>query len=44
MEQLLIIIQQIYEFLDILSNYTQGGTRGTVRGVSTFPFLKLKNC
>ena len=24
MEQLLIIIQQIYEFLDILSNYTQG--------------------
>ena len=24
MEQLLIIIQQIYELLDILNNYTQG--------------------
>ena len=38
MAQLLIIIQQIYEFLDILNNYTQGETGGTVGGVSTFPF------
>ena len=37
MEQLLKIIQQIYELLDILNTYTQGETRGTVRGVSTFP-------
>ena len=37
MEQLLVIIQQIYELLDILNSYTQG-ERSDVRGVSTFPF------
>ena len=37
MEQLLVIIQQIYELLDILKQLHPRGTRGTVRGVSTFP-------
>ena len=38
MEQLLVIIQQIYEFLSILNDYTQKEWGGAVRGVSTFPF------
>ena len=38
MEQLLEIIQQIYELLSILNVYTQGEREETVRGVSTFPF------
>ena len=37
MEQLLKIIQQIYELLDIFEHLHSRGTRGTVRGVSTFP-------
>ena len=37
MEQLLIIIQQIYKLLSIL-NDSGLGKRGTVSGVPTFPF------
>ena len=37
MEQLLVIIQQIYELLDILNNYTQGERKKLLEGVSTFP-------
>ena len=43
MEQLLVIIQQIYELLDILNSYTQGGRRGTVRGGIHVSCLKLKS-
>ena len=38
MEQLLIIIQQIYEFLDILSNYTQGEHEELLEGYPRFIF------
>ena len=38
MEQLLIIIQQIYEFLDILSNYTQGERKELLEGYPRFLF------
>ena len=38
MEQLLIIIQQIYEFLDILSNYTQGEREALLEGYPRFLF------
>ena len=38
MEQLLIIIQQIYEFLDILNNYTQGEREELLEGYQRFPF------
>ena len=38
MEQLLIIIQQIYEFLDILNNYTQGEREELLEGYPHFLF------
>ena len=38
MEQLLIIIQQIYEFLDILNNYTQGEREELLEGYPCFLF------
>ena len=38
MEQLLIIIQQIYEFLDILNNYTQGECEELLEGYPRFLF------
>ena len=38
MEQLLIIIQQIYEFLDILNNYTQGEREELLEGYPGFLF------
>ena len=38
MEQLLEIIQQIYELLDILNTYTLEEHEELFRGVSTFPF------
>ena len=38
MEQLLIIIQQIYEFLDILNNYTQGEREELLEGYPRFLF------
>ena len=38
MEQLFVIIQQIYELLEIFNQLHSGGMRGTVRGVSMFPF------
>ena len=38
MEQLLIIIQQIYELLDILNNYTQGEREELVEGYPRFLF------
>ena len=38
MEQLLIIIQQIYEFLDILNNYTQGEWEELLEGYPRFLF------
>ena len=38
MEQLLIIIQQIYEFLDILNNYTQGEREELLEGYPRFIF------
>ena len=38
MEQLLIIIQQIYEILDILNNYTQGEREELVEGYPRFLF------
>ena len=37
MEQLLEIIQQIYELLNILNVYTQGEREELLEGVSTFP-------
>ena len=38
MEQLFIIIQQIYEFLDILNNYTQGEREELLEGYPRFLF------
>ena len=38
MEQLLIIIQQIYKFLDILNNYTQGEREELLEGYPRFLF------
>ena len=38
MEQLLVIIQQIYEFLDILSSYTQGEREELLEGYPCFLF------
>ena len=38
MEQLLIIIQQIYELLDILNNYTQGEHEELLEGYPRFLF------
>ena len=38
MEQLLIIIQQIYELLDILNNYTQGEREELLEGYPHFLF------
>ena len=38
MEQLLIIIQQIYQLLDILKNYTQGEHKELLEGYSHFLF------
>ena len=38
MEQLLIIIQQIYELLDILNNYTQGEREELLEGYPRFLF------
>ena len=43
MEQLLVIIQQIYELLDILNNYTRGEHKELLEGIHV-SFLKLKNC
>ena len=36
MEQLLVIIQRIYELLDILSNYTQGEREELLEGYPHF--------
>ena len=38
MEQLFVIIQQIYELLDILNNYTQGGCKELLEGYPHFLF------
>ena len=38
MEQLLVIIQQIYELLDILNNYTQGEREELLEGYPRFLF------
>ena len=38
MEQLLIIIQQIYELLDILNSYTQGEREELLEGYPRFLF------
>ena len=38
MEQLLVIIQQIYEFLDILNSYTQGEREELLEGYPHFLF------
>ena len=38
MEQLFVIIQQIYEFLDILNNYTQGECEELLEGYPRFLF------
>ena len=38
MEQLFMIIQQIYELLDILNNYTQGGREELLEGYPRFLF------
>ena len=38
MEQLLVIIQQIYELLDILNNYTQGEREELLEGCPHFLF------
>ena len=38
MEQLLVIIQQIYELLDILNNYTQGECEELLEGYPRFLF------
>ena len=42
MEQLLVIIQQIYELLDILNSYTQGEREELLEGIHV-SCLKLKN-
>ena len=42
MEQLLVIIQQIYEFLSILNEYTQEERAELLEGYP-HSFLKLKN-
>ena len=38
MEQLLVIIQQIYKLLSILNSYTQEEREELLAGVPTFPF------
>ena len=38
MEQLLVIIQQIYELLDILNNYTRGKREELLEGYPCFLF------
>ena len=38
MEQLLVIIQQIYELLDILNSYTQGEREELLEGYPRFLF------
>ena len=38
MEQLLVIIQQIYELLDILNSYTQGEREELLEGYPHFLF------
>ena len=38
MEQLLVIIQQIYELLDILNSYTQGEHEELLKGYPRFLF------
>ena len=38
MEQLLVIIQQIYELLDILNSYTQGAREELLEGYPHFLF------
>ena len=38
MEQLFVIIQQSYEFLDILNNYTQGEHEELLEGYPRFLF------
>ena len=38
MEQLLVIIQQIYELLDILNNYTRGEREELLEGYPPFLF------
>ena len=38
MEQLLVIIQQIYELLDILNSYTQGERKELLEGYPRFLF------
>ena len=38
MEQLLVIIQRIYELLDILNNYTQGECKELLEGYPCFLF------
>ena len=42
MEQLLVIIQQIYEFLSILNDYTQEEREELLEGYPCF-LLKLKS-
>ena len=41
MEQLLVIIQQIYELLDILNSYTQGEREELLEGYQRF-FFEVK--
>ena len=38
MKQLLVIIQRIYELLDILNNYTQGERKELLEGYPCFLF------
>ena len=42
MEQLLVIIQQIYELLDILNSYTQGEREELLEGYPHFLFRWFK--